>query len=560
VQVLGESRPLGEFNRVTYFRDQRENLAGTLLAHDHVDRGGDAVGVFALEFWPTDPVPARLVAVAFKAVAAAIVFAPERVAYHPAGETQAATYERDKAELAELGVRSITTEELFGGVAYSPLNLGEGFGRLRVIDPARPSPQPPTARDVIVFESLPNDLAHVAGVMSATPQTPLSHVNLKARQNGTPNAYVRDAAGHPQVKPSLGKLVRYEVAPDGFSIAEATQAEVDEHLEKLRPPQGQRPAQDLSVTAIAPLDELTNADSAAFGAKAANVGELRRLLPAQQVPNGFAIPFSFYARFVEANDLPAAAAKMLASRRFQTDPEAREEALEEFRHRVKDAKVPKDLAGQMAERHHTFPASQPLRCRSSTNNEDLQGFNGAGLYDSFTHRPDEGQLTKTVKQVWASLWNYRAFEERDFYRIDHQAVAMGVLVHPNYDDERANGVAVTKNIYDPNWTGFYVNVQVGENLVTNPDAASVPDEFLISAIGEHEEYETQYIRRSNQSQGRDVLTREQIGELVVAMAAIQAHFATVYGREGDREFAMDIEFKVTAEGSLLVKQARPWVG
>ena len=80
--------------------------------------------------------------------------------------------------------------------------------------------------------------------------------------------------------------------------------------------------------------------------------------------------------------------------------------------------------------------------------------------------------------MWASLWNYRAFEEREFHRIDHMAAAMGVLVHHNFDDEVANGVAVTKNPYDPNWPGFYVNVQVGESLVTNPDPDATPDELL----------------------------------------------------------------------------------
>ena len=98
--------------------------------------------------------------------------------------------------------------------------------------------------------------------------------------------------------------------------------------------------------------------------------------------------------------------------------------------------------------------------------------------------------------MWATLWNFRAFEEREFYRIDHLAAAMGVLVHPNFDDEVANGVAVTKNTFDPNWPGFYVNAQVGESLVTNPDPNATPDELLVSAIGPNGEYETQYIRHS----------------------------------------------------------------
>ena len=192
--------------------------------------------------------------------------------------------------------------------------------------------------------------------------------------------------------------------------------------------------------------------------------------------------------------------------------------------------LPYELEHQIADLQARFPSGlSGIRCRSSTNNEDLEGFNGAGLYDSYTHRPDEGALSKTVKQVWASLWNLRAYDEREFHRIDHMAAAMGVLVHPNFDDEASNGVAVTKNPYDPNWPGFYVNVQVGESLVTNPDPNATP---------------------------------AQIAELTDALATIQERFREVYGRQDDDGFAMDVELKFAAAPAgpgLVVKQARPWV-
>ena len=162
--------------------------------------------------------------------------------------------------------------------------------------------------------------------------------------------------------------------------------------------------------------------------------------------------------------------------------------------------------------------------------------------------------------MFASLWNFRAFEERAFYRIDHFAAAMGVLLHPNEDDEVANGVAYTKNIYDPSWPGFYVNAQVGESLVTNPDPGARPEELLISRIGEHGEYETQYISRSSLvPAGTAVLKKVDLERLVRAMEKIQPHFAALYGRAGDRDFAMDIELKVRKDGSLQIKQARPTV-
>lgn len=44
------------------------------------------------------------------------------------------------------------------------------------------------------------------------------------------------------------------------------------------------------------------------------------------------------------------------------------------------------------------------------------------------------------------------------------------------------------------------------------------------------------------------------------MAYIQDHFREVYNiAENDLSFAMDIEFKVSQEDKLQIKQARPWI-
>ena len=548
-----------DFNAITYFRDDRSNLAGTLIAHDRFDAGGGSeAGLYALEFWPTDPVAARHVAIAFHLVRAAMPFAAGKLAYHPAGDTQEALFARDAAQLERLGVRAVTTRELFANVTYAALNPGEGFGVLTVVDPT--AGRPPTIRDVAVFQTLPNDLGHVAGVISATPQTPLSHINLKAKQNDTPNAYVRAAPADARIAPLLGQVVRYEVGADDFALAPATPDEVAAWLERIRPTRPQSPPRDLCARQIVDLDDIGHADVQRVGAKAANVAELRRMLPAGVAPDGYAIPFFFYDEFMRDTGLYDEARAIVGDAELLADPVRREQVLDKLRKQIKKADLPAPLEEQIAQLQARFEPGTPIRCRSSTNNEDLEGFNGAGLYDSYTHRPDEGDLGKTVKQVWASLWNFRAFDERDFHRIDHLAAAMGVLVHPNFDDELANGVAVTKNPYDPVWPGFYVNVQVGESLVTNPDPNATPDELLISAIGEHGEYETQYIRRSTLTQdGATVMTAGQIAGLTELLATIQARFKVLYAKQGDAGFAMDVEFKVDARGALAVKQARPWV-
>ena len=553
------SLSLREFNSQTYFTDNRRFIAGSLLAHDSFLSPAGERGLYALEFWPTDPVRARHVKVAYQLVRDAMPFAAPSLAYHPAGETQRELFRAEEEELSHAGVRTISTEVLFAQVTYSPLNLGQGYGLLGVLEGAEA--RPPSVRDVVIFKLIPNDLSHVAGVLTEEPQTPLSHINLKAKQNDTPNAYVKNASEHPRIATLVGKLVRLEVAPDDIAVREATRAEADEFLESVRPAKEQKPARDLDRQNIAPLKDLGHSDLAAYGAKAANLAELLKILPAGIVPHGFAVPFYFYDRFMRENDLYERAAAMMADPDFRRDPAEREHQLAKLKKRIrKKGDVPQDLLQALDEMHASFPPSTTPRCRSSTNNEDLEGFNGAGLYDSYTHRLDEGHIEKSIRQVWASLWNYRAFEERDFYRIDHQLAAMAVLVHPNFDDEKANGVAVTKNIYDPNWEGYYINVQVGEELVTNPEAGATPDELLVSAIGPSGEFEVQYIRHSSLVEsGETVLTGDQIESLVEQLRRIQTHFQGLYGRAGDPSFAMDVEFKIDVEDRLVIKQARPWV-
>jgi pyruvate, water dikinase len=359
----------------------------------------------------------------------------------------------------------------------------------------------------------------------------------------------------------LGTYVHFVVDPCGYRVEPATAEQVDIFLESLRPKQPQSPVRDLTVRQILPLGQLGFADSAAFGAKAANVAELAKILPAGMTPDGCAVPFSFYDEFMKANHLYDQAAAMMADPAFGSDLQQRDAALAQFRRSVRLGLVPDWMVKALDQMVALFPPGTSLRCRSSTNNEDLPGFNGAGLYDSYTHHPDEGHISKTLKQVWASLWNARAFDERDFYRIDHLTTAMAVLVHPNYQDEQLNGVAVTQNIYDPNWPGSYVNVQIGEDLVTNPGEASSPEEFLVAYLAGDEPYEIQFIRWSSQvPQGQHLMTKPQIYELANRMAVIQEHFARLYGKWPlDADFAMEIEFKITAAGTLAIKQARPWV-
>ena len=219
--------------------------------------------------------------------------------------------------------------------------------------------------------------------------------------------------------------------------------------------------------------------------------------------------------------------------------------------------MPNWMMNALSDLHDEFPNGTSLRCRSSTNNEDLPGFSGAGLYDSFTHQPDEGHLSKSVKQVFASLWNLRAYEAREFFKIDHFTTAMGVLVHPNYEDELANGVAVSDDVVYQTEGNYYFNTQVGEDLVTNPDKQSMPEEILID-WWDSKKYRV--VQTSNKKDdGKLILTGNHLHQLSFYIGTVHNKFSELYGANvKPKEFAMEIEFKITKDGTISIKQARPW--
>ena len=394
-------------------------------------------------------------------------------------------FQGDRMMYEQSRIEVVFDEDVSPDPGHALLNPGVGYGRLRVLDAdSRPHP-----REIAIYETVPNELPRVAGIVTTARQTPLSHVNLRSIQDGIPNAYIRDLLDDPETESLVGAYVRYEVTQDGWKLRAATLEEVEEHYRSSRPTRAQAPRRDLSETSITPLSDVAFGQWTAYGVKAANVAELGRLGFAEgTVPDGFAIPFYFYDAFMEHNGFHERVEGMLADEDFQSDFAVQDDMLDDLRDDIEDADTPQWILDALAAMHAQFPPDTSLRYRSSTNNEDLPGFNGAGLYDSKTQDPDETEedgIDKSLKGVFASLWNFRAFAEREFHRINHTAAAMGVLVHPNYRDELANGVAVSFDPLNGRPDQYYVNTQVGEDLVTNPEAHSVPEEIVLFPDGSY---------------------------------------------------------------------------
>ena len=165
-------------------------------------------------------------------------------------------------------INLVYDEDIFAEITFQALNTGIGYGLLRVADPD----ETPHPHDIVIYEALPNNLANVAGIISTEPQTPLSHVNLRAVQNGVPNAFIRGAVEHTDIAALIDSYVHYRVTGDGWTLRAATPEEVESHYAGSRPAQFQIPERDLSVTSITPLGSISFGDWEAFGVKGGQPG------------------------------------------------------------------------------------------------------------------------------------------------------------------------------------------------------------------------------------------------------------------------------------------------
>lgn len=465
-------------------------------------------------------------------------------------------YVRDKDSFDNSRIPVLLEEDVYADVNYWGLNQAEGYGFFRKMN----LDETPGSKDIVLYEALPNALPRVGGIMTSVIQTPLSHVNLRAIQNKVPNAFIRDPLAIDSIADLLDHYIYFKVEQDKYIIREASQQEVNEWYKDIRPENEQDPPLNLCHKKILPLDDIGFNMYDGYGAKCANVATMRKFdLPEGTIPNGFGIPFYFYQEFMKFNNFFAEAEQLMNKTSFKNNRLKREELLDAFRKKIRAAEMPAWMLNELDAMHRSFPAGTSVRCRSSTNNEDLPGFNGAGLYSSKTQHPDEGHISKSIKQVYASLWNLRAFEERDFYRVNHFKASMGILCHPNFQEELANGVGVsTDPLYNTNST-FYLNTQIGEELITNPDSNSRPEEILLDRVSVSSNNYI-VIQRSNLvPDDSTILSEKHLSEMRQFLSVIHDEFKTLYNAHDGADFAMDIEYKITSEQQLVIKQARPWV-
>jgi pyruvate,water dikinase len=557
---------LAEFNQKEYFAPDRRFVLGAVTYYQ-------GPGVWALEVAPYDTASVAMIEKLYAAVARAAYFGPA-LAFHPTSDVI-----QGKAKGLPATVRVKSTDDLYKAIDYQPLNLATAIGHLRFVNAAALDTTYLSFRDIVVLDHVPNDISVVLGLVTEEFQTPLSHVNVLSQNRHTPNMGLRHATTNAKLRALDGKWVKLRVGANDWDATEATAAEADAFWTQIKPPGIQLQAVDLTVKDLrdlkavtvegtGPLRDAIKAAIPAFGGKAAHLSVLANT-PDVPVPPAFVIPAGYYVQFMQQNGLFDQVDKLLADPDFRDKPEVRDQKLADLRKAIQAAPVDDGLQVMLkAKLAADFPG-QIMRFRTSTNSEDLDGFPCAGCYESHTGDPSKWtDVLDAIRQAWASIWLFRTFEERSYNSIDHKAVVMALLVHHNFPDEEANGVAATANPYDPSGLqpGFYVNVQIGGDAeVVHPPPGVTSDQFIYQFT--QPGMPTTYLSHSNLvADGQAVLTSAQIYELGQALDRIHTRFSAAYGPAAGNQgwYAMDVEFKFDGDkgqpAKLAVKQARPYPG
>jgi hypothetical protein len=272
--------------------------------------------------------------------------------------------------------------------------------------------------------------------------------------------------------------------------------------------------------------------------------------------------------------------RLLDDPSFSSDGAVRRERLSALRAAMRSAPCDAGLLAEIETRIlDTFgSAGVHVRFRSSSNAEDALNFNGAGLYDSTSvcladeqdadtigpsrcdpDKPNEDGVCAGLTRVWASLWNMKAFEERSWYGIDHRDVAMGVLVDTRSKGELANIVAFSGNPLLRGDRRYLVNAQLGELDVVSALPGVWPERGLLT-LEDGVVTEIERARGSTElPEGEWVLDDARLEELGAALSSIVEVYPIDDEAPATAHVLLDTEWKVLADGRLIVKQVRPFL-
>ncbi|MDH3529411.1 MAG: PEP/pyruvate-binding domain-containing protein [Acidobacteriota bacterium] len=532
------------FNDI-YINENRRFIVGTIAWQSTVEK-------FTFEFWEGDMIPADQIKTTHDIINASFY---AKVSFKPNSNRH--------DELSQsIGIPRITSDEIARNQEYLALNTAKSYGRVHIIDKLDDTVEI-GYNEILVLNEVPINLPPVRGIIVSKPSTPLSHINLLAKGWGIPNAYIKDA--DKLFKEYDTWFVEFETTLTDYKV-KLSNTEITNRWTGYYEAKGQvfrTPPSALDVKELALLRKTRKSDSKIYGAKAANLGEIAGArIRGISVPNGFSIPFYYYDQFMKKNGFYKELESLNDDLDFVHNPKYRRDKLADLRSRMQAAPFDTGLRQLILEMWKNETSGLGVFVRSSSNAEDLPDFSGAGLYDTVPNVKDPDKIIEAVKTVWASLWNFEAYEARERNFINHEGTFMGVLLQIGVQTE-SSGVMITRDPFDAENVGaIYISAKRGLGIKV-VDGNKIAEQILYSKKSNAVQVLTRSAEETlltfDENGGvkevpidgtRNVLTDEVARNLVKAANKIKR----LFGNRKDQ----DIEWGY-ADDQIFIFQSRPYI-
>ena len=556
-EVLGYSNNGVQFNYDNYtLVNPREYLMGTINRFK-------SLGLYSLEFSVADNITPDQISTLLQKIYGSFSLTKEVLVFLNTSRL------RELKE--ELKFPSIDAATLYAGQNLQILNDGKTYGKLSLsIDHTGGYPN---YYDIVVIRGTPDDLPPVAGVITTDFQTPLSHITLLCQNRGTPMFAQKNCFLDSTLLKWKDQFVSLIVNEAGYQLYASDSVSVMLYWDKIIKNKKKIVlSKNLSDKRLIPIGELGLKDISRVGGKAANFALMRKTIKDKQLTLKFpeaaaAIPMFYYEQHMKNCGADTLLKELVSIKKQSYELQELQVRLYSIQKRILSRPVDSTLIKQVEKwmNQHGYTS---FRFRSSTNAEDLDGFNGAGLYMSKTgvvNHPKKS-IEKAIKTVWASAWSFRPFMERDYFGIDQQSVAMGVLCHRNFENEIANGVVITKNLYRPNYRGFVINSQYGETSVVIPPDSAICEQVICYSDKNDTFYGkksiVEYLSYSNilPKGTNKVLLDSEINRLTREIAVLKkVYYDLKKPKETFYNYGLDLEFKIVGPNrEIYIKQIRPF--
>ena len=304
-----------------------------------------------------------------------------------------------------------------------------------------------------------------------------------------------------------------------------------------------------------------HSDTPLIGGKGANLGEMYNLgIP---VPNGFTVTADSYRQFIAHHHLDLQINRLISTLNpnHSIELDSISQAIKKL---IKSHPIPEDISITIMKSYKQlcrFGGLQnvPVAVRSSATAEDSPNASFAGQQETYLNVLGESNVVSRVRDCWASLFTPRSIFYRVQKKIDHQGVAVAVVVQKMIESD-ISGICFTQNPVsgDKNQIVIETIWGLGEYIV---QGMVTPDQVIInktdwSTISRQTANQTIELRRQNNRNRRLKVppsrqSKPKISQrMAIEIAKTAQKLHNHYGCPQDIEFAIQ-------NNQLYIVQTRP---